>query len=224
MCREALSPPFGRVVGHSSPTLVALMANLIHLVRHGETDNPDDIVYASLPGFNLTARGEAQARSTARFLGSQPITAVWSSPLQRALRTAEIIARRRGLSVQVDEDLVEWRLMERWAGVVWGDIDDRFLGELTAYLDDPTDLPFSPEPLDVLAKRVRGVVERLDELHSHGDVVIVAHQDPIQAARLTLTGGSLEELAVDKPTHGSVITLRPGSPWVEESMWGPDDD
>ncbi len=197
------------------------MANLIHLVRHGETHNPDDVVYASLPGFDLSDRGRDQVRSAARFLGSQSIVAVWSSPLQRALGTAEIIATRGGLVVNVDTELSEWGLLDRWAGVPWADVDDRFVGELTGYLDDPTDLPFSPESLADLAKRIRGVVERLDDRYRHGDVVVVSHQDPIQAARLSLTGKPLSELAVDKPTHAGIVTLRPGSPWVEHSVWSP---
>ena len=72
------------------------MAARVHLVRHGEVHNPDHLVYASLPGFTLSERGEAQARAVARYLGRQPIVGVWSSPLERALRTAEPLAQRVG--------------------------------------------------------------------------------------------------------------------------------
>ncbi|MPZ53008.1 MAG: histidine phosphatase family protein [Acidimicrobiia bacterium] len=197
------------------------MANLVHLVRHGETHNPNDVVYASLPGFDLSERGRSQTRDTARFLGSQSIVAIWSSPLQRALRTAEIVAERTGHSVDIDDDLTEWALLDRWAGVPWDEVDDRHVGELTAYLEDPTDLAFSNETLGELADRITGVIDRLDEQYPHGEVVVVTHQDPLQAARLQLTGRPLKELATDKPGHGSVISLRPGSPWVEYSVWSP---
>src|SRR5690606_4749017 len=43
------------------------MAARVHLVRHGEVHNPDHLVYASLPGFTLSERGEAQARAVARY-------------------------------------------------------------------------------------------------------------------------------------------------------------
>lgn len=198
------------------------MASHVHLVRHGEVANPDHVVYASLPGFRLTDEGLRQARSVARFLGSQPVVAVWSSPLERALQTAEAIAARALLPVLVHPDLTEWHLGDRWAGIPWEDLPERMPGELEAYLFDPTALPFSPETLDELAARVVGVVEELHERHREGDVVLVGHQDPVQAARLRLTGQSLDRLHTDKPAHGEVITLSPGPPWTEISAWSPE--
>jgi broad specificity phosphatase PhoE len=62
---------------------------------------------------------------------------------------------------------------------------------------------------------------RLDSEHPHGDVVIVSHQDPIQAARLRLTGSPLAELHQEKPGHGAVVTLRPGTAWKIETVWEP---
>jgi hypothetical protein len=50
---------------------------------------------------------------------------------------------------------------------------------------------------------------------------VVAHQDPLQAARLHLTGQPLGNLHIDKPDHASVITLEPGSPWREVAHWKP---
>ena len=57
--------------------------------------------------------------------------------------------------------------------------------------------------------------------HPDGEVVVVAHQDPIQSGRLLLTGRPLTELAKDKPGHAAVVTLRPGATWVELSHWAP---
>ena len=52
--------------------------------------------------------------------------------------------------------------------------------------------------------------------------MLVSHQDPVQSARLALTGRSLRLLQVDKPGHGSVTTLIPAAGWQEESYWLPD--
>lgn len=199
------------------------MASHVHLVRHGEVDNPEHVVYASLSGFPLADRGLRQAKLAARFLSSQPVVAVWSSPLERALQTAQAIAARARLPVLVHPDLTEWRLSDRWAGVPWEALPDRMPGELEAYLLDPTALPFAPETLEDLATRIATVVEQLHDRHPEGDVVIVGHQDPVQAARLHLTGRPLDRLHQDKPAHGSVITLRPGPPWIELSSWSPDE-
>lgn len=199
------------------------MAALVHLVRHGEVSNPDQIVYGTLPVFGLSTLGVEQARKVGRYLGPRAVVAIWSSPLERSLRTAEEIAARSGVPVRVDPDLTEWAAVERWQGHKWSDIPARFPGELDTYLKDPEALASVPETLAALADRMAAVARRLDTDHPHGDVVIVSHQDPIQAARLRLIGAPLHQLHDDKPGHGSVITLRPGSTWTEETMWSPGD-
>lgn len=197
------------------------MAALVHLVRHAEVDNPDHLVYGTMSGFGLSPHGLDQARRVGRYLGPRPVVAIWSSPLERALRTAEEIAHRSGVPVRVDHDLTEWSLTDRWKGHRWNGIGEAFPGELEAYLDHPDRLDFAEETLDDLAERIAGVARRLDEEHPHGDVVVVSHQDAIQAGRLRLIGSQLAALHDDKPSHGAVVTLRPGTSWKEETIWEP---
>lgn len=199
------------------------MSALVHLVRHGEVSNPDHVVYGTLPAYGLSTLGVEQARKVGRYLGPRAVVAIWSSPLERSLRTAEEIAARSGVPVRVDPDLTEWETIDRWRGHPWNEIPAKFAGELEAYLDHPHDLSFASETLDELADRMAAVAKRLDHEHPHGDVVIVSHQDPIQAGRLRLVGASLDQLQRDKPGHGAVISLRPGSTWVEETIWTPGD-
>jgi broad specificity phosphatase PhoE len=191
------------------------------LVRHGEVSNPDHLVYADLPGFGLSARGTRQAGSAADHLRVEPIRAVVSSPLRRAWETAGIIALALGITPVGDGDLTEWRLSSRWAGTVWEDLPDRFPGELEAYLDHPEALPFSPESLTEVAARTARSIERWC-LRVSGPVVFVAHQDPIQAARLALTGRDLTSLPQDKPGHGGIVELRAATgTWSEVAHWEP---
>ncbi|MGH8913580.1 MAG: histidine phosphatase family protein [Acidimicrobiia bacterium] len=197
------------------------MAALVHLVRHAEVDNPDHLVYADLPGFGLSPHGVEQARRVGRYLGPRPVVAIWSSPLERSLRTAEEIAGRTGVPVKVDPDLTEWRMASRWRGHTWRDIPLAFPGELEAYLEHPDSLTFGDETLEALADRMAATARRLDAEHPHGDVVIVSHQDPIQAGRLRLVGSHLGALHDDKPGHGAVVTLRPGAVWRPETVWEP---
>ena len=198
------------------------MARVVHLVRHGEVHNPENVVYDSLPGFGLSQRGVLQARAAARFLGSQPVIAVWSSPLQRALGTAAPIAERCGIPVSVEPNLTEWSLLSRWAGHRWDDLENDYPGELAAYLASPEAVPNAQETLAGLAQRMTAAIASITGRYEVGDVVIVSHQDPIQAARLSLTGRQLSGLHTDKPEHGSVITLQPGVTWHETSKWEPD--
>lgn len=197
------------------------MAALVHLVRHGEVDNPEHLVYADLPGFGLSPHGVEQARRVGRYLGPRPVVAVWSSPLERSLRTAEEIAGRTGVPVKIDPDLTEWELAHRWRGHSWNSIPETFPGELEAYLERPAELAFAFESLADVAERIANAAKRLDTDHPHGDVVIVSHQDPIQAGRLRLLGSSLDLLHDEKLGHGAVVTLRPGPSWKEETVWEP---
>lgn len=194
------------------------MAEAVHLVRHGEVDNPDHVVYARLDGFVLSEVGRAQAERAAARLANRPIAAVWCSPLQRALETARVIAEAVGCEPRVDDRLLEWRLADRWAGSRWEDLPRQFPGELEAYLTRPERLPFSPESLQALGDRMRAAVEEAHRRHPEGEVVIVSHQDPIQAARMALT--RLEDIHADKPGHCRIITLRP-DPWRESETWQP---
>lgn len=198
------------------------MAARVHLVRHGEVHDPDHLVYASLPGFGLSQLGVAQARSAARYLGRQPIVAVWSSPLERAIRTAEPIAGRVGQPVRVEEALREWALMDRWSGTSWDDLPRMFPGELEAFLADPTDLSFAPESLEELSARLTSAIRALDVSHRHGEVVVVSHSATVRTATLGLTGAPLSAFWDVEPAHASVTTLRPGPNWTVEANWAPD--
>jgi broad specificity phosphatase PhoE len=198
------------------------MLTRLHLVRHGEVLNPQELVYADLPGFPLSPLGREQARAAARHLADSGTTAVVSSPLDRAVETAGIIADALDLTVTIDPRLTEWDLARRWAGVAWADLPTAFPGELESYLDHPHDLPFSPESIAAVAERMAEVVHDLGRAHPGGIAVAVSHQDPVQSLRLCLRGLPLELLPDDPPPLASVTSLEPGDPsWAEVSRWAP---
>ena len=197
------------------------MSNKVHLVRHGEVDNPDHIVYADLQEFGLSEKGQAQAEETARYLADRPISAVCSSPLTRSVQTAEAIAIPHRIEVEVIDALGEFALSMRWRGVRWEELNERFPGEVAAYLDHPWDLPFSPESLDEMADRMEAAIHNRHLAVPDGELVVVSHQDPVQAARLSLTGRPFSLFVDDKPEHAEVVTLEPGTPWRETTRWAP---
>lgn len=80
---------------------------VVHLVRHGEVENPAGVLYGRIPGFHLSEAGRMMAKVAADFLAGRDITVLRSSPLERALETAEPIAAELGLAVQVDDRLIE---------------------------------------------------------------------------------------------------------------------
>ncbi|MYD04604.1 MAG: histidine phosphatase family protein [Acidimicrobiia bacterium] len=190
------------------------MASVMHLVRHGEVENPDQLVYADLKGFGLSRKGRLQAAWAGNHLADHPVRAVYTSPLDRALETARSIAVPHGLRPLILEELTEWTLLSRWAGRPWADLDAYYPGELDNYLSNPIQMDFASESLAGLARRMADVVNRLADRHPDQDLVVVSHQDPIQAAYLYLLGYFLGELHTDKPDHGEVISLvRKGTVW-----------
>ena len=192
-----------------------------HLIRHGEVENPDHVVYANLPGFGLSARGRRQAAATGEKLAHQPPVVIVTSPLQRAIETAELVERATGSSVVVDDRLTEWELASRWAGVSWEALPEVFPGELEAYLEDPHHLPFSPETLEQAAGRVAACVADWEQ-QEPGDLAFVSHQDPLHAAARRLVEVDAPPFHSNKPTHCSITTLqRTGTGWAVVGHWAP---
>src|SRR5689334_11122571 len=96
----------------------------ILLIRHGETDANGKLLAGWTPGWHLNARGRQQAERLAELLAKAPLEAVYTSPLERAIETAEPIARSRGLAPLVLDDLGEMRVGE-WEGKTFAELDGR---------------------------------------------------------------------------------------------------
>jgi probable phosphoglycerate mutase len=79
----------------------------IFLVRHGITDWTGKRIIGNLPGVHLNEIGRAQAQKAGAFLQRYPIQAVFSSPMERAMETAEPLATALGLPVTAQESLRE---------------------------------------------------------------------------------------------------------------------
>ena len=81
------------------------------LVRHGETHwNKDGLVQGGDSDIELNDTGLEQARKLAAFLKNEPIIAILSSPLRRAIATAEVIASHHQLPVEIDQGLRELKV------------------------------------------------------------------------------------------------------------------
>jgi len=151
----------------------------IAFVRHGQTDaNAAGVLLGRLdPPLNET--GRAQAADVAnRLLAPLRPARVLSSPLLRALATAEIIAEVCGCSVEIDERLVE---------VDYGEYDGVRLTELPAALVKRwrTEVDFAPPGGESLASVGLRMAEFGTEMLSAldgGPAVAVSHVSPIKAA------------------------------------------
>ncbi|VAW06691.1 hypothetical protein MNBD_ACTINO01-1594 [hydrothermal vent metagenome] len=192
------------------------------LIRHGEVANPNHVVYADLPGFDLSPLGVLEAHAVGRHLDTVPIDVVVSSPLPRARHTAAAIAAHHGLEVCPDVRLTEARMYPGWTGLRWVEVDEMHHEQLTGYLRNAAALDDVVESIHTIAERmVRAVYDSFGARQRV--VAMVGHQDPIQAVRLKLLGRPLSELRRNPPGHASATTLlSTGSDsWVETSLWEP---
>jgi broad specificity phosphatase PhoE len=161
----------------------------VHLVRHGEVDNPAGILYGRIPGYHLSEAGRMMAKTAADFLAGRDITVVRSSPLERALETAEPIGAELGLPVEVDDRLIEpWNHFEgmRFA------VGDGALRRPKHWMRLWN--PFRPswgEPYREVAARVLAAVGDAARAANGHEAVCVSHQLPIWVARRSVEGRRL---------------------------------
>ena len=88
-------------------------STIVHLLRHGEVENPAGIIYGRLPGYHLSANGRAMASAAADFFAERAVVALFCSPLERAQETARPVAERLGLEIVTDDRLIEsWSYFE----------------------------------------------------------------------------------------------------------------
>ena len=80
----------------------------IIFLRHGQAKNNIDKVLAGrTAGVPLTEKGIKQAKTIAKFLKPMKISTVYTSPIERALKTAEIVAKHNSVDCKIDERLIE---------------------------------------------------------------------------------------------------------------------
>ena len=79
----------------------------VHVIRHGEVENPQKILYGRQPGWRLSDRGQEMAQVIAQWSQTIDVGALHVSPLQRAQETAQPISEVHKLKITTDERLIE---------------------------------------------------------------------------------------------------------------------
>jgi broad specificity phosphatase PhoE len=167
----------------------AARSAIVHLVRHGAVENPRRVIYGRIPGYHLSAEGRVMAKAAADYLAGRDVTVLRSSPLDRALETAEPLAAVFGLEVGVDERLIEpWNHFEGMTFGV-GDGSLRRPGHWL-YLRNPF-RPSWGEPYAEVSARVLAAVSDAALAADGHEAVCVSHQLPIWVARRAAQGRRL---------------------------------
>jgi broad specificity phosphatase PhoE len=162
---------------------------ILYLVRHGETESNRQSLALGRADVPLNARGEEQAMRLGKALSVEPISAVYTSPLTRAARTAQAIADARNLIPQVKPGLIEMDIGEA-DGLTFPELRERFPGLLEAWVSDEG--PNHPMPggerlIDV-QKRGWDVVQSLAAIHPNDHVCAVTHNFVILTILATALG------------------------------------
>lgn len=164
----------------------------VYLIRHGETTWNVERRYQGTSDSPLSDLGREQTVRLRDALRAVPVRAVYSSPLTRALSTAEVIAAEFGLPVIAVPDLAEIRVGE-WEGLLVGEIEARYPGAVHQWYSNPH-LARIPGGETIAELRARAVhaTEDIRRRHDGESVVVVAHGGVNKTILLTALGAPLE--------------------------------
>jgi broad specificity phosphatase PhoE len=159
------------------------LTGTIHLVRHGEVENPRGIIYGRLPGYNLSERGLRQVADAGVHLASAPIGAVWTSPLERAQETAAAVAQPHDLDPVIDDRLIESdTTLEGVGRTMW-----RVFRNPTRWWQFRNPMrPSWGESFDEVKARMVAAITDAMQTARGKDLVIVSHQTPVMVVRNAL--------------------------------------
>lgn len=182
----------------------------VYLLRHCDVENPRQILYGFLPGFPLSERGRAQAHLIGAALAESGVTTILSSPLERTVETAAIIASHLpGARTAVDDELREAEFGHYLQGAGFREVPWRRPRWWVHHLRRGI-LP-GDESAAEMAARVGSVVNRLVDA---GDPAIcVSHSDPIRAymASVMHRRRGMDAVRCDKGA-GYVLTFAASQP------------
>ena len=159
------------------------MLTLLLLIRHGENDVMYRRLAARLPDVHLNQRGREQAAALAQALTHAPIEAIYSSPLERAVETAQPLADARGLPVEIRSDLIEVNYGS-WQGKTYAQLRRTNLWKTVHSAPSQVRFPDGeafPEIQNRVVNQLKLLINSVNGDHEHV-IAAVAHGDIIRLA------------------------------------------
>ncbi len=148
----------------------------IYLVRHGQTAWNKEEIFRGRSNIPLDETGLQEARMAGQFLKGLEVAAVYSSPLSRALQTAQEIARFHGRDVCPLEGLTDMSF-GIWEGRPLKEVKERDGESYRCWRETPHLLRLEGgETLDEVRKRVMVALEEVIRRHDEKTVVLVSHR------------------------------------------------
>jgi broad specificity phosphatase PhoE len=173
------------------------VATTILLARHGESDWNRSEQWQGLADRPLTELGHEQARALADRLRDVSLDAIYSSDLQRARDTAQIVARDHGLEVTEVPALREVDVGS-WSGLTRAEAQSRFPEGYARWIDGGEGWD-DGETYDQLRNRAVAAIQRIAADHGGGRILVVAHGGTIRAIHAAALG---VDVTTYRRTHG----------------------
>ncbi|WP_026459948.1 histidine phosphatase family protein [Schaalia suimastitidis] len=169
-----------------------MTSTIIHVMRHGEVDNPEGLLYGRLPGFGLTRRGHMMARTVAQDFVNRgsDIVAVIASPLLRAQQTAAPTARAYDLPIDTDPRLIEASSVFEGVAVNANRWQLAHPRNWKYYRHPMT--PSWGEPYDDVALRMRAALSAALQRAKGHEALLVSHQMPVVTLTRFASGQRLQ--------------------------------
>jgi broad specificity phosphatase PhoE len=186
----------------------------LFVVRHGETAWTLERRFTGGRDIPLSARGVAEAGAVAQALAPHPVTAIYSSPLERCGASAEIIAKPHQLSVRMEPAFREMGF-GAWEGLTRDDVEVRFPEAFAAWRHTPAALGgHGGESLPAVAERVHARVRELQDTHAGEIVVVVSHAVVIRLVVLEALGLGPDRLWSVDASPAGITELEFTRGWV----------
>ena len=169
------------------------------LLRHGQTPMSVQKRYAGRSDAPLTDVGVQQAAAAAKRLASASLGVIVSSPLLRAVQTAQEVAAVNGAAVVTDDGFREADF-GAWEGMTFAEVRERWPAELATWLADPEVAPPGGESFTGVSARVTAALHRVLAARAGQTVLIVSHVTPIKtlvAAALLAPPAALYRMHLD---------------------------
>lgn len=177
------------------------------LIRHGENDYlAKNKLPGRIPGIHLNKHGHEQAAQLAQSLSKLPIKAIYCSPLERAIETAEPLARSLGLEIQLRPDLTDTDVGE-WEARSWKVLGRTRLWKVIQKTPSQFQFP-GGESFVQIQERVVGALDDIVSAHSDELIAVVFHADPIKLAVAHYLGLGLDNFQRLTANTGSVTILK----------------
>lgn len=182
------------------------MNTTILLVRHGDTDAVGTLLAGWKPGWHLNSTGREQVSNLAQLLSRLPIEAIYTSPLERAVETAEAIGMPHGAIPRIQEALGEFRFGE-WEGRTFENLSRDPLWRQFNVTRSTVQAPGGELMTDVQT-RMSSEIENLRRRHEGGTILLVSHADPLRSVIAHYLGLTLDSILRFEITPASLSILR----------------